>query len=94
VAARSQQEVVQRMPQRDRAEIGAVLDDPPVRGVDAAFARRDVVVGRPDQPVDPGGEARDRVYIIVGLQPGTILVNTASPFIARGKPGVPEARCG
>lgn len=39
VAARAEQEVVQLVPQRDGAQVGAVLGDPPVAGMNTALTR-------------------------------------------------------
>src|SRR5262249_2639887 len=57
-AARPEQEVIERMAQRNCAEVGVVLNDPPVRGGHTAFRHWKRGVCLAAEPADPLGEAR------------------------------------
>ena len=50
VAARAQQEVVQLVPQRDGAQVGAVLGDQPVAGMNISLTRRPGEIRLAGQP--------------------------------------------
>jgi hypothetical protein len=75
VAARAKQEVVQLVPQRDGAQVGAVLGDPPVAGMDTALTRRPGGIRLAGQPADPPGESGGAVHVIAGSQAGAVLVD-------------------
>lgn len=89
--ASSQKEVIKRMAQRDSPEVGVVADDPPVRGMDPAFVRRDRGICLNPQPLDPRREARERVNVIIGMQTSTVLMNPSAPLLARCKPEVTQS---
>ena len=92
VAARAEQDVVQLVPQRDGAQVGAALGDPPVAGMDTALTRRPGGIRLADQPGDPPCEPGEAVHVIVGSQAGAVLMDIPAPLVAGSKPRVPQPR--